>query len=289
MRFAKFHGYGNDYIVFEAAQLAAVTPLNDFVRRICERHYGAGADGVAVVERLDNGPADFSLRIFNPDGGEAAMSGNGSRCAAAYLFQRKLWTAETLRFATRAGIKRYTLKQQSERGRYRFEAEIGRPVFASDAIPLKTPGPLAEVRDLPLALDAETVVHITALQMCNPNCCLFVEDFDRADWRRWGRLIERHAAFPERTNVEFIRVRDRSHIEARVWERGVGETLSSGTGACAAAVAAIVNGLTDRHVRVRMPGGLLEVRWRDDGEVLLTGTAEVVYQGEWLKPAGSRR
>jgi diaminopimelate epimerase len=146
--------------------------------------------------------------------------------------------------------------------------------------------PLAEVRDYPLALaDGETVT-VTALQMCNPNCCVFVEDFDRTDWRRLGRTIESHAAFPERTNVEFIRVIDRNNIEARVWERGAGETLSSGTGACAAAVASMIGGYTDRHVRVSMPGGLLEVLWRDDGEVLLTGTAEVVYRGEWLKDAG---
>jgi diaminopimelate epimerase len=124
---------------------------------------------------------------------------------------------------------------------------------------------------------------VTALQMCNPNCCVFVEDFDAIDWRRVGRAIETHRRFPERTNVEFIRVRDRTHVEARVWERGVGETLSSGTGASSVAVACIVNELTERRVSVEMPGGRLEVEWRaEDGEVLLTGEAEVVYAGEWM-------
>jgi diaminopimelate epimerase len=210
------------------------------------------------------------------------MSGNGSRCAASYLHFEGLWTAEELRFQTRAGVKRYVLRERTGEGSFRFEAEIGRPRFDSASVPILTPEPLEEVRDHPLALAGGERVAVTALQMCNPNCCVFVEDFDGMDWRRLGRALESHAAFPERTNVEFVRVLDRQKIEARVWERGAGETLSSGTGACAAAVASMVGGRTDRHVGVRMPGGTLEVLWRGDGEVLLTGTAEVVYRGEWL-------
>ncbi|MCA1633310.1 MAG: diaminopimelate epimerase [Acidobacteria bacterium] len=303
MRFTKFHGYGNDYLVFEAAELAPVGltggferhveggPFLDFVRRVCDRHFGAGSDGIAVVEPLaaaeggGGGGADFRLRIFNPDGGEAAMSGNGSRCAAAYLHQRGLWEADEFSFLTRAGVKRYHLRERLGGGAFSFEAEIGRPLFESASIPMLTPEALDEVRGYPLALAGGETVSVTALQMCNPNCCVFVDDFERADWRRVGRTLESHAAFPERTNVEFVRVRARAHIEVRVWERGAGETLSSGTGACAAAVASIVNGHADRRVRVEMPGGLLEVFWRDDGEVLLTGAAELVYRGEWLKEA----
>jgi diaminopimelate epimerase len=300
MRFTKFHGYGNDYLVFEAAQLEAFggrgadgrrgtfarfdagEPFPEFVRRVCDRHFGAGADGIAVVERLpEGGAADFRLRIFNPDGSEAAMSGNGSRCAAAFLHFEGIWTAEELRFETRAGVKRFVLRGRPGSGAFRFEAEMGRPLFDSASVPILTLEPLPEVREYTLALPDGETVAVTALQMCNPNCCVFVEDFDRVDWRRLGRVIESHAAFPERTNVEFIRVVDRARIEARVWERGAGETLSSGTGACAAAVASMLGGHTDRHVRVQMPGGLLEVLRRDDGEVLLTGTAEVVYRGEW--------
>jgi diaminopimelate epimerase len=295
MRFVKFHGYGNDYLVFEASELKGVGlstgfepvgaggPFFNFVRRVCDRHFGAGSDGVAVVERLGGGDeGDFRLRIFNPDGDEAAMSGNGSRCAAAYLHYAGLWSGEELRFSTRAGVKRYRLRERLSEGAFRFEAEIGRPRFDSASIPMLTEAPLAEVREYPLALPGGETVRVTALQMCNPNCCAFVDDLDGVDWRRLGRTIESHAAFPERTNVEFIRVLDRRQIEARVWERGAGETLSSGTGASAAAVASMVGGHTDRHVKVSMPGGLLEVLWREDGEVLLTGEAEVVYRGEWL-------
>jgi diaminopimelate epimerase len=124
---------------------------------------------------------------------------------------------------------------------------------------------------------------VTALEMCNPNCCLFVEDFAAVDWRRLGRLIESHPRFPARTNVEFVRVVAPDRVEVRIWERGVGETLSSGTGSSAAAVAACLNGLTNRAVTVETPGGRLAVEWREDGEVVLTGEAEVVYRGEWLK------
>ncbi len=296
MRFAKFHGYGNDYIVFEVGELKRtgwsndfvrfgdVGPFADFVRRVCHRHYGAGADGVAVVESLVGGEADFRLRIFNADGSEAAMSGNGSRCAVAYLYQSKLWTEAELRLTTRAGIKRYTLRGRPSPGRYLFEAEIGRPVFDNASIPFASPTPLSEVSDFPLALGGEETIRITALQMCNPNCCVFVEDFDQVDWRRLGSLIEPHAHFPEKTNVEFVRIVGPEDIEVRIWERGVGETLSSGTGACAAAVASAWTGRAGRRVRVSMPGGLLEVFWREeDDEVLLTGEAEAVYAGQWLK------
>lgn len=303
MRFVKFHGYGNDYLVFEGGELgaagwressdferfAAGDAFHEFVRRVCDRHFGAGSDGVAVVERLDEGgAADFRLRIFNPDGGEAAMSGNGSRCAASYLHFEGLWTAEELRFETRAGVKRYVLRERMGAGEFRFEAEIGKPRFDSASIPMRTPSPLEEVKDFRLTLSGGESLEVTALQMCNPNCCAFVEDFDAVDWRAVGRAVESHTLFPERTNVEFIKVLDRRNIEARVWERGAGETLSSGTGACAAAVASMIGGHTERRVRVKMPGGVLEVLWREDGEVLLTGESEVVYRGEWLHEGRAR-
>jgi diaminopimelate epimerase len=194
-----------------------------------------------------------------------------------------LWRQEELRLSTKAGVKLYRLLEQDGRGRYRFAAEIGRPALDSASIPMRTGEAREQVSDFPLKLETGEVVRLTALQMCNPNACVFVEDLEATDWRRIGRAIESHPQFPQRTNVEFIRVRDRETIEVRVYERGVGPTLSSGTGACASAVAACLNGLTDRRVRVEMEGGRLEVEWRDDGEVLLTGEAEAIYRGEWLK------
>ena len=290
MNFVKFHGYGNDYIVCEAGELArfaAEADVPEFVRRVCDRHYGVGGDGVATLEPAEQGgAADFILRIFNPDGSEAAMSGNGSRSAASFLYFQGLWRSEELRLSTKAGVKLYRLLEDDGRGRYRFAAEIGRPALDSASIPMQTGEAREQVLDFPLELERGEIVRLTALQMCNPNACVFVDDFERADWQRVGRAVESHAQFPQRTNVEFIRVRDRETIEVRVYERGVGPTLSSGTGACAAAVAACLNELTGRRVRVEMEGGRLEVEWRDDGEVLLTGEAEVIYRGEWLKRKG---
>lgn len=281
MRFIKFHGYGNDYIVFEAEALAGVASLNDFARRVCDRHYGAGADGITVVSRAGTDVADFVVRIFNPDGSEAELSGNGTRCTAAYLYYRELWSSEELRLSTRAGVKLYRLRERISRGRFLFESELGQPAFDSSSIPMLTAGALERVMDYPLEIDGE-VFSVTALAMGNPNCAIFVEDFDALDWRKIGRALEVHQKFPERTNVEFVRVIDRENIELRIWERGVGETLASGTCSCAAAVASMIKGLTERRVSVLTPGGRVLVEWRADMEVVLTGTAEIVYGGEWL-------
>ncbi len=248
IQFIKFHGYGNDYIVIESEQLVEVSDLGEFARRICDRHYGAGADGIAVVSRAEIG-ADFYVRIFNPDGSEAGLSGNGTRCAAAYLYYRDLWRADELRLNTRSGVKRYFLRER--------------------------------LVNYPLLADGQSF-NVTALQIGNPNCCIFVEDFKALDWRRIGRAIENHQQFPERTNVVFVRVLDRRRIELRIWERGVGETTASGTCSCAAAVASMINGFTDRQINVSMAGGEVKIQWREDGEVVLTGTAEIVYRGEWL-------
>ena len=280
-RFTKFQGFGNDYIVFEAEQLAAVKDLSEFTRRICNRHYGAGADGIAVTTQANNEEADFGVRIFNPDGSEAGMSGNGTRCAAAYLFFQGLWANDLLRLQTRNGIKRYHLLERPTPGSFLFRSELGQPRFDSASIPMRTDAPLERVIDFPLVVGGETL-RVTALQMGNPNCCVFVESFDELDWRRLGPLIENHPQFPERTNVIFIRVADRGNLEERIWERGVGETESSGTCSCAAVVASVINGKTDRVVEVHAPGGVIPIEWRDDDEVVLTGTASAVYSGQWL-------
>lgn len=283
--FIKFHGFGNDYIVIEAPELAEVASLGDFARRICNRHYGAGADGIAVLSKSQDQAADFNVRIFNPDGSEASLSGNGTRCAAAYLYYRQLWTNPELRLSTRAGIKRYTLREQSQPARYVFDSELGQPKFDSASIPMVLDGPRDKVIDYNLEVDGETFA-VTALQMGNPNCCIFVDDFESIDWRRIGRTIENHKQFPDRTNVVFVRVQDRQTIELRIWERGVGETMASGTCSCAAAVASMARGKTENRVDVLMPGGRAKILWREDGEVVITGAAEVIYGGEWLAETG---
>ncbi|MCA1573958.1 MAG: diaminopimelate epimerase [Acidobacteria bacterium] len=279
--FIKFHGLGNDYIVIESEDLAGFAELGEFARRICNRHYGAGADGIAVISRENDEGADFRVRIFNPDGSEAGLSGNGTRCAAAYVYHKKLWTRDELRLSTRSGTKRYFLVEQAGPGKYVFDSELGQPGFASDSIPMLTDRPLDRVVDYPLAVDGD-LLNVTALQMGNPNCCIFVDAFEALDWRRLGRAIENHKQFPDRTNVVFVRVKDRHTVELRIWERGVGETTASGTCSCAAAVAAMINGKTERSIDVLMPGGRARIQWRDDGEVVINAPAELVYAGDWL-------
>jgi diaminopimelate epimerase len=284
MQFIKFHGFGNDYIVFEAERLSEVNSLNEFARRVCDRHYGAGADGIAVLSRAESVDADFSVRIFNADGSEAGLSGNGTRSAAAYLYYQGLWSRDRLRLQTRTGVKLYHLRERIGHGHYWFEAELGQPAFDSASIPILTDEPLARVIDYPLEVEGERL-RATALLMGNPHCCIFVDDFEALDWRRLGRALQSHRQFPERANVVFVRVLDRSNIELRIWERGVGETFSSGTGACAGMLASIISDRTERRVAVHMPGGRIDARWREDGEVLMMGRADVVYIGEWLAGA----
>jgi diaminopimelate epimerase len=279
--FVKFHGFGNDYIVIEAKELAGVSDLGNFARRICDRHYGAGADGIAVVSPAENHDADFHVRIFNPDGSEAGLSGNGTRCAASYLHYHRLWSAPELRLSTRSGVKLYILREHNEDGRYVFDSELGQPKFDSASIPMLTDAPLEKVVDYPVQINGNEF-RVTALQMGNPNCCIFVQDFDQLDWRRIGKSLENHMQFPDRTNVVFVRVDNLKTISLRIWERGVGETNASGTCSCAGAVAAMLKEEIERSVDVLMPGGKAKIQWRDDGEVVLTGAAEVIYGGKWL-------
>ena len=280
-QFTKFHGLGNDYLVIEAEQLRGIDDLGDFARRICNRHYGAGGDGIAIISKSQTTDADFNCRIFNPDGSEAGLSGNGTRCAVAYLYYAGFWTNHELRLSTRTGLKRYFLRGQTKPGTYLFESELGRPKFDSPSIPMLIKPPLDQVIGYILPVNGEPV-PITAMQMGNPNCCIFVDDFGSLDWRRMGKAIETHPQFPDRTNVVFVRVPGRNLIELRIWERGVGETTASGTCSCAGAVAAMINEKADRDVKVIMEGGEVRIHWRPDGEVVITGTAELVYTGDWL-------
>lgn len=281
-QFTKFHGLGNDYLVIESEHLLRITDLGEFARRICNRHYGAGGDGIAIIAKSETDDADFRCRIFNPDGSEAGLSGNGTRCAVAYLYYRDLWTKDELRLSTRTGLKKYFLRGRPSPGKFIFESELGQPKFDTGSIPMSIKPPLDKVIRYPLPVDGQPVM-VTAMQMGNPNCCIFVDDFNELNWRKLGKTIEVHPQFPDRTNVVFVKVHDRGFIELRIWERGVGETTASGTCSCAGAVAAMINEKADRDLRVLMEGGEVRIRWRDDDQVVITGTAEVVYSGSWLQ------
>jgi diaminopimelate epimerase len=281
LQFTKFHGLGNDYIVLESKDLTEIKDLGEFAKRICNRHYGAGSDGIAIVGKPTSNGADFNVRIFNPDGSEAGLSGNGTRCAAAYLYYYRRWSGDQLVLNTRTGLKRYFPRMEDPSGKYIFESELGQPKLDPPSIPMKVDGPVERVIGYQLPVDGESF-SVTAMQIGNPITCIFVDNFNELNWRRIGKAIENHSQFPDRTNVVFVRVIDRQLLELRIWERGVGETSASGTCSCGAAVAAMVNDRTDRDVRVLMEGGEVKISWRTDNEVVITASAEVVYTGEWL-------
>ena len=203
-KFTKFHGLGNDYLVIEAEQLAGIHDLGEFARRICNRHYGAGGDGIAIISQVGICEADFNCRIFNPDGSEAGLSGNGTRCAVAYLYHAGLWAKDELRLSTKTGLKRYFLARKDGPGKFLFESELGQPKFDSPSIPMSISPPLDQVSVTSCRLTANPFL-VTAMQMGNPNCCIFVDDFDALNWRQLGKTIETHPQFPDRTNVVFVR------------------------------------------------------------------------------------
>jgi diaminopimelate epimerase len=283
MQFHKYQALGNDFIVIRESELRTVTTnYGEFAQRICDRHFGAGADGLEVVlDRKTVDDADFEIRLYNADGGETPISGNGTRCVGAYLCVAERWLKPKMRIATAAGVKALSLIDR-EGGYCVFKMEVGIPRFASPEIPVNFDPPLEKVIRQKLNIDGQEI-EFTATSMGNPHCSILVDDFDSLDWRRLGAKLETHPAFPERTNVEFVRVLSRHEIEVRFWERGVGETLASGTGSCGAALAAMLNDLVERTVTVKTATGKLEVEWRNDNVVTQTGEARAVYSGEWIR------
>lgn len=274
--FTKFHGLGNDFIIARGRDLPR--PLPALARSITDRHKGVGADGFLVVLPPRNRRHDARVRFFNADGSEPEVSGNGLRCVGAYLAaakpSRRRWEIETL-----AGVKSLTLIG-AETGRWIFEVSMGVPILSPAEIPFRAGDFPTPVVNFPLRT-TKGEVPVTVTSMGNPHCAVFVRDFDSHDWRSLGREIEAHELFPNRTNVEFVKVISRGEIEVRFWERGVGETMSSGTGSCGAVVASILNGLTERKVHVRTVAGDLEVAWPENGEVTLTGPAARIAAGTY--------
>jgi diaminopimelate epimerase len=272
---------GNDFLVIQVDDISTLRTARELAQQMCQRNYGAGADGLIFVTRARHDDADFASRIFNSDGSEAGVSGNGTRCVAAYLYHKGLWSEPEVKIATAAGVKRGRVVV-CEGTRYEFEFDMGEPRFSSEDVPMALDHPLAEVVRYPLHLGGD-MLEVTCMSMGNPQTVIFVSALEVVNLSEIGPLIEDHPIFPDRTNVEFAQILSRDEIEIRIWERGAGHTLSSGTGSCASAVAAALNGLTDRSVRVRTEGGTSRVDWRDDNTIALTGSAEVIYEGRWLR------
>ncbi len=280
MRFTKLHSLGNDFLVVCPNEELDMARVGEFARRACERHTGIGADGLLLVGQDNPAGDEVTFRIFNADGTEAELSGNGLRCAMACLVHHGKVRGPKVLFRTPAGDR--TCEVVARQGAlYEVRNNMGVPRLRSDDIPFDDGAPHERVIDYPLSINRKSY-DVTCVSMGNPHCDIFVERFPaRIEWHQIGREIESHAFFPNRTNVEFIRVLNRGEIEVLFWERGVGETLSSGSGSSAAAVAAILKGLTDRTVKVWTSMGSLQVEWPPDGEVYQVGPAEVVFEGDY--------
>ncbi len=272
MRFTKMHGAGNDYVFINAFNETLPDDLPAFARWVSDRHAGIGSDGLIAIEPSDS--ADARMRIWNADGSEAEMCGNGLRCVAKYVFDHGIAPRNPLRIETGRGV--LTVELAIESGTVRSaRIDMGRPILDAMSIPTM------------LAVDpsvsAELLVggarhHVTCVSMGNPHCVLFVDRLDDATVAL-GPSIERHPAFPRRTNVEFARVESPSSVSVRVWERGAGETRACGTGACAVLVAGRLTGRLGARATCSLPGGDLLVEWDGSGSVFLTGRAEEVFDG----------
>jgi diaminopimelate epimerase len=260
MRFAKGHAYGNDFLYVQAADVAGA-PLDVLARDMCDRHCGVGADGLIVFERRGS---DVSMRLFNADGGQAEVSGNGVRGLAALLLQVESRPGAELAIHTGSGVRHLT-RVEREGQRQTFRAAMGIP---------------ADIRQVSISAAGETLDAVT-LNMGNPQCVLLGPLPPPERFRRLGEALERHTAFPRGTNVEFAFVETPRRVRILIWERGVGPTTSSGTGSCAALVAAASFGGASRDAHVVAPGGAQRVEWTDEG-VYLTGWAEIICEGEWL-------
>ena len=280
LRFTKMHGLGNDFILIDCREKAVsdqFSAVGDLSKRLCHRRFGIGADQVLLL--YPSKIADFKMLIYNADGSEVEMCGNGIRCFAKYIWDRGLSDKDLLSVETAAGIIK------PERAGQMVKVDMGEPVLDAALIPVNLPPhlPLARggqsgVVDFPLKID-DKEFKITAVSMGNPHAVIFVDDVDRVDVKGYGPLIEKHVLFPKRTNVEFIQVLGPENIKMRVWERGAGETMACGTGASAAGVAAFIKGFTGRRVNVALSGGELVIEWKKNNHVYMTGPAAEVFEG----------
>jgi diaminopimelate epimerase len=285
MRFTKMQGAGNDYIFVNCFQEPMPENPEELARQVSDRHFGIGGDGLILI--CPSEKADARMRIFNVDGSEAEMCGNGIRCVAKYLYDHGLARKPVLQIETGRGV--LSLRVEAVQGRVtQVEVDMGEPILAPERIPTRLPGSAQHggaVVDAELAV-ADQILRVTSLSMGNPHCVYFVDQLADHLVLGLGPRIEHHPAFPNRVNVEFVQVLTPQEVRVRVWERGSGETLACGTGACAVCVAGVLTGRTGRHLLAHLPGGDLKLHWSEkDNHVYLTGPAVEVFTGIWKASA----
>lgn len=297
MKFTKMHGIGNDYVYVDCTRRALAKP-EEVAKIVSDRHFGVGSDGLILINPSQK--ADFEMAMYNADGSRAEMCGNGIRCVAKYVYDYGLTDKKEICIETLAGIKRLELtvepassqkggvfpKEMPERGRVsKVKVDMGAPELLAEKIPVAVESERAV--DVPLQVEGQNY-RMTCVSMGNPHCVVFLdEDVRELDLEKIGPSFENHPCFPKRVNTEFVNVLDQHTLRMRVWERGSGETLACGTGACATAVAAVLNHKTGGEVAVQLLGGDLQISWEGgDSPVYMTGSAATVFEGEILLEEG---
>lgn len=275
IQFIKMQGAGNDYIYIDCFNQPTPNDLPEVARRISDRHFGVGGDGLILIRPSD--VADARMQMFNADGSEAEMCGNGIRCVAKYVYEAEIAPKEELKIETGNGV--LELKLETSRNRVvRVCVDMGEPIVQPDGIPTTLPG--ERIIDVPIEVGGVSL-NVTCVSMGNPHCVIFVEQATDQLVLGLGPQIEQDARFPERINVEFVEIISPCEVRQRTWERGSGETLACGTGASAVCVAGVLSGRTERTLLNHLRGGDLELEWREDNHVYMTGPAEEVFRGQW--------
>ena len=279
IKFKKMHGLGNDYVYIDAIN-QKIENESSLAKFVSNRHFGIGSDGLILICKSEI--ADFKMRMFNSDGSEAEMCGNGIRCVGKFVYDKGLTNKTTVKIETLAGIK--TLILNTKDGKVETaRVDMGEPILEAEKIPVIS----TEKTVKNLELEAENKkFKFTCVSMGNPHAITIVENTKEFDVEKYGKVLEIDKAFPKKANIEFAQIIDRQNINMRVWERGAGETLACGTGACATAVACNLNGLTDRKVNIELLGGTLNIEWNEtDNHVYMTGPAVTVFDGELYEEA----
>jgi len=276
MKFTKMHGAGNDYVYVNCFAETVDNPTEVAIK-VSNRNFGIGSDGLILIMPSDK--ADVRMRMFNSDGSESEMCGNGIRCVAKYAYDHGIVGKKEITAETGAGILTLQLFTGSDNKVDRVRVNMGKPRLTKQEIPML--GEPVDARTVAQPLNImHTVFSITCVSMGNPHCVIFVDDVEHFQVEKYGPLIENHDIFPRRTNVEFVQIISRSEVRQRTWERGAGETLACGTGASAVCVAGVLNGLTDKKILNHLSGGDLELEWAEDGHLYMTGPATEVFSGE---------
>ena len=274
LKFTKMHGLGNDYVYMDAIN-QNIENRSELAKYVSDRHFGIGSDGLILICKSD--VADFRMEMYNQDGSQAEMCGNGIRCVGKFVYDNGLTNKKNLKIETLAGIKELELTTKNEKVED-VKVDMGEPILEPEKIPVVSEE--SPVKNLKLNL-LDKNLKFTCVSMGNPHAITFIdEDVDKFEVEKYGKVAEINKVFPKRTNVEFINIIDKNKIKMRVWERGAGETLACGTGACASTVASILNGYTDRNITVELLGGSLKIEWnKDDNHIYMTGPATNVFKG----------